>query len=219
MRHFQKITPGVGLLFFGCTAAAVVIQGCKPGTICENDEYAELCANPQGGSGGGGSGGGGSGGGGSGGGGSGGGGSGGGGSGGGNPVNSNTAVADCPTEFNTLGKMDNFFAMRCGPDGSSCHLPAFDVAWRDFKSADVWMRMSNPTTKTTVCAGSRIIDTRNWNNSLMLAKVKDPTTCPSGSTGQAGLRMPPANMPPMMAVLSAAELKCLESFVRTATGN
>jgi hypothetical protein len=214
MRRFQQIAPGIGLLLFGCTAAAVVVQGCQPGKLCDKEEYTELCDNPQlGGTGGGGTGGGGTGG----------GGAGGNRDGGGmealKTVTRDTPVADCPTEFNTVGKMDNFFAMRCGPDGSSCHLPAFDIAWRDFKSADVWMRMAADTTRTTVCAGSRIIDNRNWANSLMLAKVKDPVACPPGSTGNAGLRMPPANMAPMMDPLSPAELKCLENFVRAATGN
>ena len=214
MRRFQQIAPGIGLLLFGCTAAAVVVQGCQPGKLCDKDEYTELCENPQlGGTGGGGTGGGGTGG----------GGAGGNRDGGGmevlKTVTRDTPVADCPTEFNTVGKMDNFFAMRCGPDGSSCHLPAFDIAWRDFKTADVWMRMADPATRTTVCAGSRIIDSRNWANSLMLAKVKDPVACPPGSSGAPGLRMPPANMAPMMEPLNAAELKCLENFVRAASGN
>ena len=211
MRRFQQIAPGIGLLLFGFTAATVVVQGCQPGTLCDKEEYQEQCANPRGGSGG-----------------TGGGGSGGGGMGGNRDggmettmkvVTRDTPVADCPTEYDTVGKMDNFFAMRCGPDGSTCHTPALATAWKDFKTADVWMRMREETVRPTVCTGSRIIDTRNWANSLMLFKVKDPVACPPGSTGQAGLRMPPANMPPMMDALSAAEIRCLESYLRAATGN
>jgi hypothetical protein len=214
MQCFQQIAPGFGLLFVSCMVAAVVVQGCQPGKLCDKDEYQELCENPQlGGTGGGGSGGGGTGG----------GGSGGNRDGGGmemlKVVTRDTPVADCPNEFNTVGKMDAFFKMRCGPDGSNCHTPAFAIAWRDFNTADVWMRMADPATKTAACAGSRIIDNRNWASSLMLAKVKDPVACPPGSTGAAGLRMPPPGMVPMMNPLSADELKCLENFVRAATGN
>ena len=40
-----------------------------------------------------------------------------------NVLPASTTIPDCPTEYNTLGKMDNFFAMRCGHEGRLPHQP------------------------------------------------------------------------------------------------
>jgi hypothetical protein len=220
MRRFQQIAPGVALSLFGCLVAASVLQGCQPGKLCDKEEYSDLCANPPtGGTGGGGVGGGGSGG----------GGTGGGGSGGNRdggamemaaaPVNDDTPVADC-ADYNTLGKMDTFFAMRCGSDGA-CHTSPGATAWTDMKMPKVYSRLLNVAPKFA-CTADKMIDPGDWSKSVLLVKVRDAMPlCKNGS--KAGTTV----MPPPLAAqaqamkqdpLTDAEKTCLENFVRAAAG-
>jgi hypothetical protein len=211
MRRFQQIAPGIGLLLFGCTAAAVVVQGCQPGKLCDKEEYTELCDNPQlGGTGGGGTGGGGTGG----------GGAGGNRDGGGMEmaaVNASTPVPDCP-EYNTLGGMDEFFGKRCGHE-TACHTMAGANAWSDLKMPNIYSRMLNTAPKFA-CIPDRMLDPADWQKSVLLVKSRDAMPkCKNGST--AGTTA----MPPPLAAqgstvkqdpLTDAEKKCLENFVRVA---
>jgi hypothetical protein len=211
MRRFQQIAPGVGLLLFGFATAAAVIQGCAPGKICDNPEYQIQCEMRTGGSGGGGTGGGGTGGGGS------------GGGGGTAALSASTAVPECPTEFNTLGKMDNFFAMRCGHEGP-CHTSPGSAVWSDLKMPNVYSRMLDAPTKGT-CIGmseNKIIDKADWQKSLMLVKTRDAMPkCKNGSTAGAVMPLPLAmqsNVTMKQDPLTDAEKRCLENFVRVAAG-
>jgi hypothetical protein len=219
MHRFQKISPGVGLAVLASAAAAIVIASCKPGTICDKPDYEELCANPQLGgtsgsvdSGGGGSGGrGGTGGGGS-------GGTGGGGSTG--TVGPDTPVANC-AQYNTLGKMDTFFAMRCGQDGL-CHTGGGANAWSDLKTAPVFMRMLNTAPKF-VCKTQKMIDPADWQKSVILLKTQqEMPKCADGTAAGATTMPPPesaqAGVAMKQAPLSAAEKTCIENFLRAATG-
>jgi hypothetical protein len=214
MRRFQQIAPGVGLLLFGFATAAAVIQGCKPGTICDNPEYQGPCEMPTGGTSG-----------------SGGGGTGGGGTGGRDgggmeamaPAAS-TPVPDCPTEYNTLGKMDNFFAMRCGHE-NACHAMTGGNVWSDMKMPNVSGRFFNTPTKN-VClsqaaADRRMLNADDWQAGMMLVKTRDAMPkCKNGMT--AGTIMPPPEAMQAAAMkqppLTDAEKKCLESWIRVASG-
>jgi len=143
-------------------------------------------------------------------------------------VNAATQVVDCPG-YNTLGKMDLFFAMRCGGD-ALCHSAA--IPWTDLKSPDVWRRMLDAWPRAACIGGApdvraKIIDRANWRNSVLLTKSQDPPACPSGTlptSGQVGWPMPPSeenqgNLVPRQPPLTAEERLCIENFVRAATGN
>jgi hypothetical protein len=218
----------------GVGAAVLVLFGgglwvaCAPGSLpCEKQEWKMACAEqPGGGAGSGGSSGSGGGGGGSGGssgsggstGGSGGSGAGGSGGGSGGPVTAQTVVQNC-SMFDTLGKMDMFFEMRCGVD-MACHAP--NAPWTDFKTGSAFMRLLDTKPKIA-CTNGKLLDKANWQNSVLLFKVKNPGMCPPGTgTTLPGL-MPPAEtaqaINPKQPQLSAAEVACVEGFIKAATGN
>lgn len=194
----------IGAVIFGA-----LIASCAPGKLpCDKDEQWRMVCDAedvgQGGSGGGGGGQGGASG------------MGGGPSGmGGAPSGEVTAATeiDCAA-YPTVGKMDDFFAMRCGVN-ATCHQNP--VPWSDFKSADVFKRMLDIAPKASCTGGGKLIDKANWANSVVLLKTKTPVMCPPGATTP-GTIMPPPNLPPMMDPLSPAELTCLENFVKKVAG-
>jgi hypothetical protein len=115
-----------------------------------------------------------------------------------------TAVADCPA-YPTLGDMDKFFQNRCANTGA-CH-PSPQL-FGDYKSPNVWERV---TTMKTIgaCGGSFFADpSGDHTKGVIWAKTQEKPTCPNGAS--AGTRMP---NPPAMA-LDAAEMKCLENFLK-----
>jgi hypothetical protein len=223
MQRIHKIAPGVGLALVVSAMAATVIQGCAPGKICDKPEYEAQCAMPTGGTGGGGTGGSGGGGsGGSGGGGAGGNRDGGGTDAGGPNVSASTALADC-TEYNTLGKMDEFFGKRCGHE-TGCHTMAGATVWSDLKMANVFSRFANTSTKGT-CIGqteNKMLDMADWQKSMILVKTRDAMPkCKNGTAAGTIMPAPEAMQAASMKQppLTDAEKKCIENFVRVATGH
>ena len=128
-------------------------------------------------------------------------------------MTSATAI-DC-AEYPTLSDMDKFFARRCGASADDeCHATA--LPWTDMKSPEVWRRLADRNSMVT-CKDAKLIDTKTWSNSVILAKTKTPVACPPGGSNP-GLPMPPPNMMPMMAPLSAAETTCLENYLKKIAG-
>jgi hypothetical protein len=191
---------GVGTAIGAVIFGALLSSSCAPGKLpCDKDEaWMAVCNEPgegQGGNGGGGGG-------------MGGAPSGMGGQAGG--ITAETVVMGCDA-FNTVGKMDQFFAMRCGPEGgATCH-PTTMTIWQDMKSPEVWKRLADKPSKYA-CAGGKLIDIENWENSVVWRKVKAPVMCPSG--GMPFNVMPDKTMPPMPDVLKADELACLEGYLK-----
>lgn len=132
------------------------------------------------------------------------------------PPPGNTPVPGCGV-YDTVAKMDDFFALRCG--NANCHAPLFAVAWQDFQSPNVWMRMFNKQSAATCDRKARVIDAAHPENSMMLVKTKQMTPmCPPGTSGLAGTLMPtPRNMEGV-APLTDAEVNCLQNFVNAVVG-
>ena len=206
--HQNPVVAGVGTAV-GAVIFASVLLGCAPGKLpCDDPAWKEVCESDGGGgvvNGGapGGSGGmsgnsggmGGS----------------SGGMGGGAGISASTTI-NC-SEYPTIGDMDKFFAMRCGA-AAACH--AMAIPWTDMKAPEVWKRLADKNS-TVSCKDAKLIDTKTWSNSVILAKTKTPVACPPGGSNP-GLPMPPANMMPMMAPLSAAETTCLENYLKKIAG-
>jgi hypothetical protein len=148
-------------------------------------------------------------------------------------VNRETEVINC-AQYKTLGAMDNFFANRCGI-ASGCH--ASEVPWTNLKAPDVWQRLlnlkpkavCNKTDANKTVVGS-LIDGNNWENSILLAKSKNPPSCPPGTDANpmsAGDPMPPTKQKQASLAVPAADLQddlsdaervCIAGFVRAAAG-
>jgi hypothetical protein len=144
--------------------------------------------------------------------------------GGGAMVTKDTEVKDC-NQWKTLGEMDRFFTARCaaggGSEGASCHVTTNAAAWSDLASPDIWKRVKDVDAKFS-CKGAKLINSKTWSESVIWAKVQPgdgPPTCPPGGSTP-NVRMPPQDgtFKPVMAVLSADELKCLENFLRAIAG-
>ncbi len=129
-----------------------------------------------------------------------------------------TPVKDC-AKYPTLGSMDQFFAARCGAGGmGSCHITATAGIWNDMFSKDVWRRLQMESGKTS-CKGAKMINADKWSDSLILAKIQATPACPPGGAGSAGIAMPPqAGFTPLMEVLKADEVKCIENFLKAIAG-
>jgi hypothetical protein len=123
-------------------------------------------------------------------------------------------VANC-TKYPTLGKMDEFFAARCGLDGL-CHNTSTAGLWKDLKTPKVWERMIQPGVKSgaAVCADSKIIDTTDWDKSVIWLVTRSPKgTCPDPSKTIAR-PMPPQDVTPTTPLLTAEENTCLENYLK-----
>jgi hypothetical protein len=115
-------------------------------------------------------------------------------------------------QWPTLGDMDKFFANRCGVN-ATCH--ASGAPWTDMQKQGVWERFKTAGTDKAKfsCMGGQLVNTANWRESVIWTKTQTPATCAGGGT--AGVTMPPqAGFEPKMPVLSAAELTCLEGFLK-----
>jgi hypothetical protein len=216
MTHTQR--RGVAGVGVAVGVIGSLFLACAPGELpCGKAEWQTVCAErPAGGAGGSGAGAGGS---------TGGSGGGAGGTGGSSAfvATANTMVKDCAM-FNTVGQADMFFKMRCGVEGGTCHVKAYDMIWQDFQSADVWNRFTkDPTAQNgprkakAACVGGKLVDQDNWENSVLWAKTKSPVVCPPG-TNVIGVTMPPGNMMPMMNPLTDPEKKCIEGFLKALAG-
>ena len=133
------------------------------------------------------------------------------------PPTKDTPIPGC-AKYPTLGKMDEFFATRCGSDGA-CHTTPGAAVWKDLKMPDIWDRMR--TVKSSVdCGGAAMIDTTAWDKSLLWVITRSPKApCPNG--GMIIRLMPPqepANVMPKEALLSADENTCLEGFLKVLAG-
>jgi hypothetical protein len=205
MKHAsQQRTAGVGMAVGALVIGSTFWLSCQPGELpCEqNDQWRALC-DPQGA-----------------------GGSGGtpspGPTGGAPPaapaaLSATTPIMNC-AQWPTLGDMDKFFANRCGVN-ATCH--ASGAPWTDMQKQGVWQRFTtDATSKAKVsCSGAPLANTGNWRESVIWTKTQTPASCPTGGGGSAGLTMPPQMLyEPKMALLSAAELTCLEGFLKALGG-
>jgi hypothetical protein len=80
------------------------------------------------------------------------------------------------------------------------------------------MRMRDVGTKVT-CMGSKLIDTSNWMNSMILVKTQQAQpVCPAGSPP--GLIQPPPpnvqGIDPKVPPLSADEKRCVVEYIKAA---
>jgi hypothetical protein len=140
------------------------------------------------------------------------------------PAGANTAMR-CPT-LDDLGKMDTFFAQRCGVD-ALCH--GAGSPWTDLQSPEVFKRLLDARSRAAcnvVGSDAKIIDKANWENSVLLVKTRETPVCPPGTMPSfgPGFPMPPPlrlqdALMPTQPPLTADERLCIESFVRAATGN
>ncbi len=129
-------------------------------------------------------------------------------------VNANTPLTKCP-KYPTLGKMDDFFAMRCGT-ATLCH--ATGAPWTDLKMPAVWMRLLDKKPVVS-CDMGKIIDKATPANSIMLAKTKQMMpVCPPNTGTVIGTVMPPLNNTEKQPPLTAEEVACIENFVTAAAG-
>jgi hypothetical protein len=128
-----------------------------------------------------------------------------------------TAVADCP-KWPTLGEMDKFFAMRCAA-GMLCHVKTSAAIWSDMETKDVWQRLKDKK-PISACNAGTLINSTNWRDSVIWAKVQpgNMPVCPAGAASP-GVMMPPQmGYEPKLEPVSDEERKCLEGFLRAATG-
>lgn len=131
-------------------------------------------------------------------------------------VNANTPLTKC-TKYPTLGKMDEFFTMRCGTT-PLCH--GTGAVWTDMKMPAVWMRLLDKAPVVS-CSKGKILDKTTPANSIMLVKAKNMMpACPpnTGDPTSIGTVMPPPNNTDKQAPLTAEEIACLENFVTAAAG-
>ena len=129
-------------------------------------------------------------------------------------VSAATAVMGC-AQFDTVGKMDAFFAMRCGVS-NLCH--GAGTAWTSMPAQNAFEKFK--TAKAAVsCSGGPLANAANWRESVLWTKTQTPAGCPPGSSSP-GLTMPPQmTFEPKMAVLTAPEMACLEGYLKAITGN
>jgi hypothetical protein len=143
-----------------------------------------------------------------------------GGAGGGGPgaPSAMTAVADC-AKWPTLGDMDKFFGMRCAA-GTSCHVTTSAPLWTDMQTKDVWQRLKDKKPITSCNAGA-LINSTNWRDSVLWMKVQPGgamAMCPAGAMSPGATMPPQAGFEPKLDPVSDEERKCLEGFLRAATG-
>ncbi|HEY0705685.1 MAG TPA: hypothetical protein VGG33_02755, partial [Polyangia bacterium] len=118
------------------------------------------------------------------------------------------AVMNC-SAFPTVKDMDKFFAARCG-EGITCHSGG---AFGDFKAPEVWKRLvGSPSKLASPCAGSPLIDGKDYTKGLFWIRTQAEPKCPDGKA--AGSRMPSA---PQMA-LNDSEAACLKSYLQVVAG-
>jgi hypothetical protein len=128
-------------------------------------------------------------------------------------ISASTPVMDCAM-WPTLGDMDKFFLMRCGVN-ATCH--GTGALWTDMQKQGAWERFKTDKAKVS-CMGGQLANTANWRDSVLWTKTQSPAACPGGS-GSAGLTMPPQmTYEPKLPVLSPAESKCLEGFLKAISG-
>jgi hypothetical protein len=207
-KRISRIDKSVGVLVVGVW----LLAGCQAGELpCTKDEeWKAICAGSKasGGSGGGGTATGGSGGGGA---------QGDAGGTGGMPaatVNKDTPIANC-SKYPTLGKMDDFFAMRCGV-AVNCHNAM--APWTNMALTDSWMVLKDAVPKID-CKSDKIVDSTTWSKSLVWVKTRKPgpPACPT-TGGIPGTIMPPPEMMPKMDLLTADEDACLQGFLKAIAG-
>jgi hypothetical protein len=210
-KQISRLNGGAAVLVVGVWVLAACQAGELPCT--KDDEWKAICAGSKasGGTGGGAAGSGGGGGGGSGGamadaGGT-----------GGKPagtLSKDTPIANCAA-YPTVGKMDDFFSMRCGVN-ATCH--GAGAPWTAMAGADVWMALKDAMPKID-CRMDKVVDSGDWAKSLVWVKTRSPgpPACPTPG-GVAGVLMPPADLPPKMPVLTADENTCLQGFLKAIAG-
>jgi hypothetical protein len=220
-RHADRNLRNSGVGLAGLVVASWLLAGCQPGSLpcTKDDEWAAICKGDaamsnNGGSGNGGSGNGGTGGSSTGGSATGGTGGGTGGSGGG-AVTKDTPIANC-SAYPTLGKMDDFFAMRCGA-ANACHNETGGAAWNNFKVADVWKTLKNTAT-IFACKPGKVIDGTTWDKSVMWRKTRQPGPPMCVEGGLPGTIMPPPGSTPPTPVLTPDEDTCLQGFLKAIAG-
>ena len=208
-KRISRIDGCAGVLVVGVWLLAASQAGELPCT--KDDEWKAICAGSKasGGSGGGGTGTGGGGG-------SSGGAQGDAGGTGGMPaaVNKDTPIANC-SKYPTLGKMDDFFAMRCGV-AVNCHNAM--APWTNMALTDSWMVLKDAVPKID-CKSDKIVDSTTWSKSLVWVKTRKPgpPACPTAG-GIPGTIMPPPEMMPKMDALTADEDMCLQGFLKAIAG-
>lgn len=129
-----------------------------------------------------------------------------------------TPVANC-AKWPTIGAMDQFFVGRCGLT-PSCH--GTGTVWTDMQRPNAWERFNKEgTSRANVsCKGGFLAHPTNWPDSVLWTKTRAPTICPPGTTGMAGLTMPPQmTYDPKTPLLSPEEDNCLEGFLRAFASN
>jgi hypothetical protein len=113
--------------------------------------------------------------------------------------------------------MDKFFANRCAA-GTLCHVTSMANIWTDMQTKDVWQRLKDKKPITSCNAGT-LINSTNWRDSVLWAKVQPGTPmCPPGAASPGATMPPQMGFEPKLEPVSDEERTCLEGFLRAATG-
>jgi hypothetical protein len=126
-----------------------------------------------------------------------------------------TPIPNC-SMYPTLGKMDDFFAMRCGV-ANGCHNEVGGSAWSNLKVTDAWMTLKNVTAKFS-CKDDKLIDGTTWDKSVIWRKTRTPGPPMCAGSGLTMSIMPPPLLDPKMDALSADESTCLQNFLKAIAG-